>query len=48
MICLSVCGGIGGIGYSLFNGQYVIAIGLLALLYTAWPEIKEYVIKLML
>lgn len=48
MMCLCIVGAIGGIGYTAFNGEYHITIGLLALSYTAWPEFKEYVIKLML
>lgn len=48
MLCLCVMGAIGGIGYSLYFGAYPIAIGVVALAYTAWPKFKEYIINLAL
>ena len=48
LMCLCVMGAIGGVGYSLYCGAYPIAIGVVALAYTAWPKFKEYIINLAL
>ena len=42
MICLFGLGAIGGIGYSLYCGAYVIAVGVAALTWMAIPELKKY------
>lgn len=48
MFFLCVMGAIGGIGYSLYCGAYPIAVGVVALAYTAWPKFREYFINLTL
>lgn len=48
MICLCVLGAVGGICYSILDGEYPVAVGILALSITAWPEFKEYIVKIML
>ena len=42
MLALAVLGSIGGIGWSLYNGGYVIAVGVVGLTYLAWPKIVEH------
>jgi len=42
MICLFALGVIGGIGYACYNGAWVIAIGVAALGWMAWPKVVEY------
>ena len=46
MLCLYILGVIGGIGYSLYNGAYPIAAGVVALGYMSYPKLKEYFNKL--
>lgn len=48
LLCLCFIGAIGGIGYTCYYGAYPIAIGVVALAYTAWPKFKEYIINLAL
>ena len=48
MLCLCVMGLIGGIGYSLYCGAYPIAVGVAVLAYMAWPQVKDYFLKLTL
>ena len=46
LLILSVIGFIGGIGYTVYYGGYPIAVGILALGYSAYPKVKEYYKKL--
>ena len=48
MLCLWVLGVLGGIGWSLYSGGYVIAIGVAATGWMAWPKVQEYFAKLTL
>jgi hypothetical protein len=41
LLALAVLGCIGGLGWSLYNGGYVISIGVVGLTYLAWPEIVK-------
>ena len=38
MICLYILGVIGGLGWTLYSGGYVIAAGVVAVAYMAWPK----------
>lgn len=42
MICLYILGVIGGLGWTLYSGGYVIAVGVVAVAYMAWPKLVEY------
>jgi len=42
MLALAALGSIGGLGWSLYNGGYVIAVGVVGLTYLAWPEIVKH------
>lgn len=42
MLALAALGSIGGLGWSLYNGSYVIAVGVVGLTYMAWPEIVRH------
>ena len=42
MLCLYVLGTINGIGYSIYIGEYVTAIGVAVLAYMAWPTAVNY------
>ena len=46
MICLYVLGTIGGLGWVLYSKGYVIAVGVVAVAFMAWPKVKEYYNKL--
>ena len=48
MICGTVAGIIGGIGYTLFCKAYPLAVGLVMAGWMAWPKVKEYANKLMM
>lgn len=48
MIALYILGAIGGIGYSMYCGAYPIAVGVAALAFMAWPELKKYFTNLTL
>ena len=48
MICLFGLGAIGGIGYCYHCRAYVIAVGVAALAFMAWPELKKYFTNLTL
>lgn len=39
LICLYALGVIGGVGYTLWCGAYLIAIGVAALRWMAWPKV---------
>lgn len=42
MVCLYALGTIGGIGYAVYNKAWVIAVGVLALGWMAWPSAVKY------
>jgi hypothetical protein len=42
MICLYVLGVIGGLGWALYSGGYMIAVGVCAVAYMAWDKMVEY------
>lgn len=42
MLFLYVLGTINGIGYSLWIGEYVTAIGVVVLAFMAWPTAVNY------
>lgn len=42
MICLYVLGTIGGLGWVLYSKGYVIAVGVVAVAYMAFPAAKTY------
>jgi hypothetical protein len=42
MLCLFALGCIGGIGYSVYNSAYVIAIGVAGLSFLAWPQVVKH------
>ena len=46
IMCLYVLGTIGGVGYSLYSGAYLIAVGVAAVGWMAWPKVVEYFHKL--
>jgi len=48
MLCLWAVGVLGGIGWSLYSGGYVIAVGVTATGWMAWPKVKDYFTKLTL
>lgn len=48
MLCLWVLGVLGGIGWSLYSGGYVIAVGVASTGCMAWPKVKDYFTKLTL
>ena len=41
VLALAVLGLLGGIGYTIYNGAYPIAIGIAFLGYLAYPKAKE-------
>ena len=41
LLFLTLIGIIGGIGYSIYNSAWVIAIGLVVTGYMAWPKVKK-------
>ena len=43
LLFLTVVGIVGGIGYSLYQGAWVIAVGLVAAGYVAYPKCAELV-----
>jgi hypothetical protein len=42
MLLLYVLGAINGIGYSIYIGEYVTAIGVTVLAFMAWPTAVNY------
>ena len=48
LVLLSIIGTIGGALIAISEEEYVIAIGVAALAYTAWPKFKEYCVYLTL
>ena len=45
---LCIIGCIVGIGYTIYDGAWPVAIGIAGLSYTAWPKFKEYFVALTL
>lgn len=41
ILAIAVLGLAGGIGYTIYNGAYLIAIGIAVLGYLAYPKAKE-------
>lgn len=48
MLCLWAIGVLGGIGWSLYSGGYVVAVGVACTGWMAWPTVKDYFTKLTL
>ena len=48
LLCLCIMGAIGGVGYAIYGGAWPVAVGVVALTYSAWPSIKKYFTTLML
>ena len=46
LLFLTVVGILGGIGYSIYQGAWYIAIGLVVAGYVAWPGVKDLFKKL--
>lgn len=42
MLCLYVLGTINGIGYSIYIGEYVTAVGVAVLAFMAFPTVVNY------
>lgn len=47
MLCLTIVGIIGGIGYTVYDHAYVVIFGLAVAGYMTWPQVKNYYNKLM-
>ena len=41
ILALYILGAIGGFGYAIYSGAYLISIGVLALAVMAWPTAKK-------
>ena len=41
LLFLTLIGIIGGIGYSIYNSAWVIAVGIAVAGYMAWPKVKK-------
>lgn len=41
ILAIAFLGLVGGIGYTIYNGAYLIAIGIAVLGYLAYPKAKE-------
>ena len=41
LLFLTLVGIIGGIGYSIYDGRWVIAVGIAVAGYMAWPKVKK-------
>ena len=48
LVILSFIGAVGGVFIAANEGEYVVAIGVAALAFTAWPKFKEYIVYLTL
>lgn len=46
LLILTAVGILGGIGYTIYYGVYMVTAGLVAAGYVAWPEVKELYKKL--
>ena len=43
ILALYILGAIGGFGYAIYSGAYLISIGVLALAVMAWPTAKKFI-----
>ena len=41
LLFLTVIGLVGGIGYGIYDGRWVIAVGIAVTGYMAWPKVKK-------
>jgi hypothetical protein len=48
LLCLAFMGIIGGIGYTVYDKAYPIAVGIAVAGWMAWPKFKELFCKLMI
>jgi hypothetical protein len=48
LLFLTLIGIIGGIGYSIYNSAWVIAVGIAIAGYMAWPKVKKVFEELIL
>jgi uncharacterized membrane protein len=48
LLFLTLIGIIGGIGYSIYNSAWVIAVGIAVAGYMAWPKVKKVLEELIL
>ena len=46
LLFLAIIGFLGGIGYAIYSGAYIVAIGVITLGFMAYPRAKEYFNKL--
>ncbi len=46
VLCLFFLGSIGGIGYAIYSGAYLIAVGVAGLTYLAIPEAYKHYQKI--
>lgn len=46
LLFLSAIGILGGVGYTIYNDAWPLAVGLVGAGYLAWPEFKRYWKKL--
>lgn len=42
MLCMYILGSLGGIGVVLYNKEYVIAVGVAAVIWMAFPKVKSF------
>ena len=42
LFALCIIGALGGVIVTIVSGAWPVAIGILGLAYTAWPEFKKY------
>lgn len=48
ILALYILGSIGGFGYSVYSGAYLISIAIIALAVMAWPTAKKCIVDLFL
>jgi uncharacterized membrane protein len=48
LLFLTLIGIIGGIGYGIYDGRWVIAVGIAVAGYMAWPKVKKVFEELIL
>lgn len=46
LMILCIIGAIGGIGSTIYHHDYMFAVGIAVLAYTAWPKFYDYIIGL--
>ena len=42
MLCMYILGSLGGIGVVLYKKEYVIAVGVAAVIWMAFPKVKSF------